>query len=256
MSQDLEEARREIDAKYEKLQESTYYELLGVDEAAGEETISKRFRKLAQKWHADRFSGVDLSAEYKEKLQEIFSEINNAHRTLSDPDKREEYDAELEVGDTDIGSVIDAESAFRRGRNLLEAGRNEGAHRKFEQAVEMSPEEEPEYRAHYLYTEYLLIPKDQSGEPKQRERAREIFKELDEIADAMQNQKPWLFAYMGFVAQGIGRRREAEKLYREALRYNSDNTLANRQLRLIKMRKEKEQNKGLLEKILEKFDFG
>lgn len=254
MSQDLEDAKQKIDDKYEEVQEANYYELLDVDESADAKTISNRFRNLAQTWHADRFSGVDLPAEYKEKVQEIFSEINNAQRTLTDEDKREEYDAELEVGDTDIGSVIDAESAFRRGRNLLDAGRNEGAHKQFEQAVELSPEEEPQYRAHYVYTEYLLIPKDDMGKPKDKERAREIFSEMDDIADDMQSQKPWLFAYMGFVCQGIGRRNEAESLYREALRYDSDNTLANRQLRLIEMRKEKDENKGFLDKILSKLN--
>ncbi|MFB6371991.1 MAG: DnaJ domain-containing protein [Bradymonadaceae bacterium] len=251
---DLDEIQTDIDEKYEEIQEANYYEILGVDENVDRETISKEFRKLAKKWHADRFKSFDLSEDRQQKVQEISSELNNAHRTLSSPKEREDYDQAREAEDIDVGSVVDAESAFRRGRNLLDAGRNEGAHKQFEEAVELSPEEEPEYRAHYLYTEYLLISKTDAGDPKDRERASEIFREMDGIADTMQNRRGWLYAYMGVVAQGLNRRDEAESLFREALQIDRDNTLAQRQLRLIQMRENNDQDEGFFSKILSKLN--
>ncbi|MCS6982672.1 MAG: J domain-containing protein [Candidatus Absconditabacterales bacterium] len=62
--------------------QKNYYEILGVDENASEDDIKKAFRKLAVKYHPDR--GGD-----KEKFQEI----NDAHQVLSDPRKRQQYDA-------------------------------------------------------------------------------------------------------------------------------------------------------------------
>ena len=57
---------------------SKYYELLGVDKKASYDEIRKAFRKLALKNHPDR--GGD-----KEKFQEL----NAAYEVLSDKEKRE-----------------------------------------------------------------------------------------------------------------------------------------------------------------------
>lgn len=62
--------------------QKNYYEILGVDENASEDDIKKAFRKLAVKYHPDRWGD-------KEKFQEI----NDAHQVLSDPRKRQQYDA-------------------------------------------------------------------------------------------------------------------------------------------------------------------
>jgi molecular chaperone DnaJ len=62
-----------------------YYEMLGVNRAAGEEEIKKAYRKLALQHHPDRNPG-DKQAEEK------FKEISEAYQVLSDPQKRSQYD--------------------------------------------------------------------------------------------------------------------------------------------------------------------
>jgi len=252
MDDDLEQIRRDIDEKYEQIRDADFYEVLEVETDASPSEISDRYRELAKRWHSDRFSGYDLDEKREQKVKEIATALNDAHRTLTNPETRESYDASLETDPAEISSVIDAESAFRRGRNLLDAGRNEGAHKHFKRAVEMTPDREPEYDAHLKYTRYLLIPKDREGRPKDTVEAKELFDELDEIADELGDPSARIYSYMGVVSLGLDRKAQAERLFQNALRLDPDNRLAQRQLRLLEMRKDDDE--GFFSTILSKLN--
>src|ERR1035437_8481426 len=68
-----------------KKENHDYYETIGVERTADEETIKKAFRQLAMKHHPDKNPG-DKDAE------ERFKKINEAYEVLSDSKKRQEYD--------------------------------------------------------------------------------------------------------------------------------------------------------------------
>jgi len=61
-----------------------YYKILGVDKNATEKEIKKAYRKLALKWHPDVCKEKDAEEQFK-KLAE-------AYETLSDANKRRNYD--------------------------------------------------------------------------------------------------------------------------------------------------------------------
>ena len=62
-----------------------YYAILGVHPSAEEAVISAAYRALAKLYHPDLYKGSDAA--------DRMAKINEAYQTLSDKEKRKEYDA-------------------------------------------------------------------------------------------------------------------------------------------------------------------
>ena len=59
-----------------------YYQILGIEKSASTEEIKKAFHKLAHKYHPDKKTGDEAK----------FKEVNEAFQTLSNEEKRQQYD--------------------------------------------------------------------------------------------------------------------------------------------------------------------
>ncbi len=70
-------------------EKKNYYDILGISKTASQDEIKSAYRKLAKQYHPD-FHPNDAAAAEK------FKEINEANETLSDENKRKQYDFELE----------------------------------------------------------------------------------------------------------------------------------------------------------------
>ncbi len=66
------------------------YELLGVNKNASEDEIKSAYRKMALKYHPDRFASA--SDQEKKSAEEKFKEINHAYEVLSNKTKKDNYD--------------------------------------------------------------------------------------------------------------------------------------------------------------------
>jgi molecular chaperone DnaJ len=62
-----------------------FYQVLGVPDSASQGDIKKAYRRLAKQYHPDANPNNPSAAER-------FKEISEAHSTLSDPEKRKQYD--------------------------------------------------------------------------------------------------------------------------------------------------------------------
>ncbi|MBO7377258.1 MAG: molecular chaperone DnaJ [Clostridia bacterium] len=69
--------------------EKNYYDVLGVSKTASQDEIKAAYRKLVKQYHPDLHpNDAECAAKFKE--------VNEANEILSDPDKRKQYDFELE----------------------------------------------------------------------------------------------------------------------------------------------------------------
>ncbi|QIW96143.1 hypothetical protein AMS68_001661 [Peltaster fructicola] len=81
---------RNAELELKKSKRKDYYKILGVSKDATETEIKKAYRKLAVIHHPDKNPG-DPQAEDR------FKEIQEAHETLVDPQKRERYDSGVDL---------------------------------------------------------------------------------------------------------------------------------------------------------------
>jgi len=82
-----------------------YYKTLGLDKSASQDEIKKAYRKLSKKYHPD----VNPEGE------KMFKEVSEAYDTLSDPEKRKNYDnPRPNFGGGDMNDIF---NQFFGGRN-------------------------------------------------------------------------------------------------------------------------------------------
>lgn len=87
-----------------------YYEILGVSKDASKEEIKKSYRKLALKYHPDRNPD-------NEEAEAKFKDIAEAYDTLSDENKRKEYDNPMPKGNFGGFNMDDLQDFFGRRQN-------------------------------------------------------------------------------------------------------------------------------------------
>lgn len=73
-----------------------YYDELEVNRNASQEVINRAYKVLAKKYHPDTTTGDKKSAEEK------FKKISEAYETLSNEQKRKEYDRNLDLNNPQI----------------------------------------------------------------------------------------------------------------------------------------------------------
>lgn len=94
-----------------------YYKTLGVAENASQEEIKSAYRKLALKFHPDRW--VNGTDEEKKKAEDEFKKVAEAYGVLGDEDKRKQYDSGMDGQWQDMGEGgFDPFEAFRQAAGM------------------------------------------------------------------------------------------------------------------------------------------
>ncbi|MCP3983808.1 MAG: DnaJ domain-containing protein [bacterium] len=149
--------RQEILELHEQLGSIDYWALLGIDRDSPASKVKKGYLKVAKRLHPDKISQAGLE-DVKDMANELFAEITRAHQVLADPDERRAYEASLEGHTTfDADRLGQAESLFRKGELLMDAGNFIDAHEMLDAAVQLWPEE-ADYQAALAWTLFKKNP--------------------------------------------------------------------------------------------------
>ncbi len=216
----ITEREVEIDTKFVERLEKLYHNyetlgyhgVLGVDEFVSMEEIKRAYYRVAKEFHPDRhFSSP--SEDMKEKLHAIFSYITEAYKTLSDSEKREEYNKSLSIKPKKENSNTEiAMERFHEGKSKIRKGNFSEASELLAQAVYL----DDSVARYYYYHGYALR---ELG--KHREAVEAINKalKLDPLnADCV--------AELGHIYLSLGFQTRATKTFEKALKLSPSNERA------------------------------
>ncbi|HUM09908.1 MAG TPA: response regulator [Myxococcaceae bacterium] len=219
--------RQRLLATLAAMRRMDYFELLGLHPDAPPDSVRFAAVELLREYHVD---GPPGSPEVQGLVQQIADLVGQAHDTLVDLHARARYRAELreggvkhEVGEA-VGRMLEAESAFRRGEQLLAGGDVWGAHLAFGEAVRLQPEE-GEFLALLGWTTHARAPADAGA-------SGQALTLLGEAVD----RSPTLdraHLYKGHVHKALGQTAEAQGEYEKAVECNPGCTEALRELSIL-----------------------
>ena len=119
------------------IDQSSYYEVLGLLEIADASAIRKAFHEFATAFHPDAFPQAD--DETADALRRVFQRGAEAYRVLSRPESRADYDLALAKGQLRLDATIAPPPLARNSdiRSLDELCRSPGARRYAKKAEEL-----------------------------------------------------------------------------------------------------------------------
>jgi curved DNA-binding protein CbpA len=119
------------------IDQSSYYELLGLLEIADSSAIRQAFHDFAVAFHPDAFPDAD--EETADALRRVFQRGAEAYRVLSRPDSRADYDLALAKGQLRLDSTVAPPPLARPSdiRSLDELCRSPGARRFAKRAEDL-----------------------------------------------------------------------------------------------------------------------
>jgi tetratricopeptide (TPR) repeat protein len=158
-------------ADYLRLRPLDCFRLLGLhpddDDDDDDDAVNRAFDKLRERLHPETFDPVEIAA-VAVKVDELWTQIYLAHRTLSNAEGRAKYRQSLDEAARDSpgssgtrgpehAKALAGESYFQAGRVAIAAGRFDEALDAFDKALDAAPTD-PSYLAHRAWTMYCSDP--------------------------------------------------------------------------------------------------
>lgn len=222
LPEEIANRRQFVRKIWEKIQDQNYYEILGVRRDAPSGDIKTVYFDLAKQFHPDR-RPEDDPEDVTKRLDEIFVKIKEAYHTLSDPERREDYDARLNEG----GQAIDLQKSrskallqYRVGLKAFQSRNYRIAMEYMRSAIDLDP-----YEAMY----YFKMAEICTRNPRwYRAGVLSCMKAIQLDPDV-----PEYHAILGLLYKLEGNFVEAEKEFYKTLKFDPENRTARRELSIM-----------------------
>lgn len=224
-----EEDRQNIEkvvALHTKIKEVkiNYYEVFGLKSDASADDIRNSYFDFAKKYHPDRITNAP-DPGIKEMANFVFSEINRAYDTLSDSDKRHQYDIDIINQGADNGtgpdkSIERASLLHRKAKTLFNQKNYWEATTLLEESIRLNPN-----RGAY----FLLLGMSQMNIPAM---IRAAEKNLA-LAAKLDPWSPEPLVALGLLFLNENMVKRAEGFFRKAISIDPENSIAKKRLKDI-----------------------
>ncbi len=240
LSEEDKERLAEVEAWADKLSSLDYYQIFNVSRGASEGEIKKIYFDMARKYHPDSFER-DLPSELRKKIEDVFDKITKAYETLTDKEKRDEYDesTELPVEEEEEDFVKKANIRFRQGKTLYNRARYDDAVILLEEAVRLRQDKG---------SFFLLLALTESKIPSLEKKAEQDFLKAIEL----ESWNPECYIGLGLFYKQQGFKTRAKKQFNKALNIDPLSTVAKKELDEISGKEDKKIGKGLLSFVKKK----
>jgi curved DNA-binding protein CbpA len=241
----------------------THFEVLGPDWDAPHDAFREAFFALARMLHPDRLG--TLTEVLRVEAGQAFDRARQAWEVLSDASSRRAYTdhaihgkkTEEEIASEEMEAIFAAETDFRRGLAAFHAGQIRAAFGAFDAAVRQDPGES-EYKMYLGYTMFRTFRTSNLEKAEQgREMLMTVVDSMKERLSAAGDKPPhrlldlssrsWMLMGRVYRDQGEaasseevdGLRAAAKRCFLQALRVNPSNTEAQRELKRMKLERER-----------------
>lgn len=248
----LAQRRKEILERAAQIDKENYFDMLGVARDATPDVIRAAYFQLARVWHPDRLS-PDI-VDVKPACAKVFARLSEAHQTLSDEQKRKQYAQQLAQSsggtsdeEAEVQAVLEATLCFQKAEICFKRNDFSQAETLLRRALELD-KTQADYLALLAWIESLK-PTSQSPEA-----TFDRIKELDQ-AVALNGKCERAYFYRAMLYKRIGNDQNALRDFKSAFELNPRNVDAQREVRLIEMRKgtkKDEKEGGLLSRWFKK----
>jgi curved DNA-binding protein CbpA len=239
--------RDQIMAKFQQIERNTdHFQLLELPRDANSTQVKAAYFSLAKTYHPDRLALVKLE-DLRPQVERIFSRLSDAFAALGDEKRRKEYLDILAQGgeravriknDEEVAKatkILSAEEHFRKGEMALRRAQWSQAIDEFKKALDMNPDE-AEHHAYLAWAMWSFASdKDAAvGETK---------KALNKAIEINPRCGP-AYYFLGQVYKHAGDFGRALQSFQRSASMQSGNVDAEREIRLLQMRRTKEADKG------------
>lgn len=244
---DKEELRRKIIEKFAALTpKPNYFELLELNKDAGQDEIREAYFFYAKLLHPDTIAKNGLP-ELANEATAVFKTITHGYHILSDKLKRIKYledsGAFLKQGaePPKKGKEEEAKIFFHKGQILMQRRSYTEAESCFRNSINLDPKQ-----SHYFnHLGLSILHNLEIPETARLEKSKECFEKALEIG----HNSPEPYYYLSLYYKSIGDAGKQKAFLQDALTINPGYVDAQREMRLITIRRKQIKGSGFMQKV-------